>query len=58
MGNEQTLKPGSEENLVDLTIMPSSTERAFNATIDLRTSNGKTFTLFANIIPTQPITKP
>ena len=53
-----TLKPGSEENLVDLTIMPSSTERAFNATIDLHTSNGKTFTLFANIIPTQPITKP
>lgn len=53
-----TLKSGSEENLVDLTIMPSSTERAFNATIDLHTSNGKTFTLFANIIPTQPIAKP
>lgn len=53
-----TLKSGSEENLVDLTIMPSSTERAFNATIDLHTSNGKTFTLFANIIPTQSITKP
>ena len=53
-----TLKPGSEENLVDLTILPSSTERAFNATIDLHTSNGKIFTLFANIISTQPIIKP
>lgn len=53
-----TLKPGSEENLVDLTILPSSTERAFNAIIDLHTSNGKIFTLFANIISTQPIIKP
>jgi Protein of unknown function (DUF1573) len=53
-----TLKPGNENNLVDLTILPSSTERAFNATIDVHTSNAKTFTIFANIIPTQPITKP
>ena len=53
-----TLKPGNENNLIDLTILPSSTDRAFNATIDLRTSNGKSFTIFANIIPTQPMTKP
>ena len=53
-----TLKPGSEENFVDLMILPSTTERVFSATIDLHTSSGKTFTLFANIIPTQPITKP
>lgn len=53
-----SLKPGYDQDAFTLTIVPSTTDQVFNSVIDLRTSNGKIFTIFANIVPSQPAANP
>lgn len=55
---EVTSKPGFDDDTIVISFKPKNTDVPFNSTVDLKSSDGKVFTIFANVVPAQPAASP